>query len=180
MDYVDLLLIHWPSPTNGEPMAEYLNQLSDAKGQGLTHDIGVSNFTIAHIDEALATLPGDKILTNQVEVHPYLQNKKLRAHCEEKGIAVTGYMPFAVGKVLKDDTIKGIAEKYDVSPAEVVLAWQLAHQLITIPMSTKREHLETNFNARNLTLSREDIAAIDKLDRNDRQATPDFAPEWDV
>lgn len=99
--------------------------------------------------------------------------------CNTHGIKVTGYMPFAVGKVLKDDTILNIADKHGVSAAEVVVAWELAHDLVTIPSSTKRKNLETNFTAQQLRLDADDIAKIDALDRGDRQAAPDFSPAWD-
>lgn len=179
LDYVDLLLIHWPSPENGESMEEYLGELLKTKELGLTKEIGISNFTVAQVEQAVGILGEGVIATNQVEVHPYLTNTKVRAACEKHGIIVTGYMPFAVGKVLKDDTIVAIAEKHGVTPAEVVVAWELANGLVTIPSSTKRKNLETNFKALELTLDAEDIAKIDALDCGDRQATPDFAPEWD-
>ncbi len=131
------------------------------------------------VEQAVGILGEGVIATNQVEVHPYLTNDKVRAACDKHGIVVTGYMPFAVGKVLKDDTIVAIAEKHGVSAAEVVVAWELANGLVTIPSSTKRKNLETNFKALDLTLDAQDIAKIDALDCGDRQATPDFAPEWD-
>ena len=179
LDYVDLLLIHWPSPENGESMEEYLGELLKVKTLGLAKEIGISNFTVAQVEQAVGILGEGVIATNQVEVHPYLINTKVRAACEKHGIIVTGYMPFAVGKVLKDDTIVAIAEKHGVSAAEVVVAWELANGLVTIPSSTKRKNLETNIKALDLTLDAEDIAKIDALDCGDRQATPDFAPEWD-
>lgn len=180
LGHVDLLLIHWPSPENGESMEEYLGELAQAKRDGLTTHIGVSNFTIAQVEEARGILGEGEIFTNQVEVHPYLTNEKLRRHCAENGIHITGYMPFAVGKVLEDETIADIAEAHGVSTAEVVIAWELAHGLATIPSSTKRSHLETNLKAATLTLSAEEVSAIDALDRGDRQAAPDFSPEWDA
>lgn len=179
LSYVDLLLIHWPSPENGESMEEYLGELLRVKELGLTKEIGISNFTVAQIEEAVSILGDGVIATNQVEVHPYLTNEKVRAECEKHGITVTGYMPFAVGKVLKDETITAIADKYAVSTAEVVVAWELAHGLVTIPSSTKRKNLESNFKALELTLDADDIAKIDALDCGDRQANPDFSPAWD-
>jgi 2,5-diketo-D-gluconate reductase B len=179
LSYVDLLLIHWPSPENGESMEEYLGELLRVKELGLTKEIGISNFTVAQIEEAVSILGEGVISTNQVEVHPYLTNEKVRAACEKHGITVTGYMPFAVGKVLKDETIIAIADKHGVSTAEVVVAWELAHGLVTIPSSTKRKNLETNFKALELTLGADDIAKIDALDCGDRQANPDFSPAWD-
>lgn len=179
LDYVDLLLIHWPSPANGESMDEYLTELQSAKELGLTKKIGVSNFTIAQMEEALSILPKGALFTNQVEVHPYLTNQKVRDFCTQNDILVTGYMPFAVGKVLKDPTIKAIANKHKVSTAEVVIAWELAHDMVTIPSSTKRENMATNLKALSLSLSQDEINQIDALSCGDRQANPDFAPDWD-
>lgn len=179
VESVDLLLIHWPAPSNDEPMAEYLGELLKAKQQGLTKHIGVSNFTIANLNEAMQTLDSREVFTNQIEVHPYLTNTKLRSFCNKHDIHVTAYMPFVVGKVLKDQTIIDISNKYDASPAQVVIAWENAHGMTTIPSSTKRKNLEDNFNDKAVKLDSEDTARIDGLNCNDRQATPDFAPQWD-
>ncbi|MEI5638945.1 MULTISPECIES: 2,5-didehydrogluconate reductase DkgB [unclassified Pseudoalteromonas] len=179
LSYVDLLLIHWPAPENGESMEEYLGELLRVKEMGLSKEIGISNFTVDQVKQAVSILGEGVITTNQIEVHPYLTNEKVRAACDQHGIVVTGYMPFAVGKVLQDDTIINIAKKHGVSAAEIVVAWELAHGLVTIPSSTKRNNLETNFKAQALTLDAQDIAAIDALNCGDRQADPDFAPDWD-
>jgi len=178
LDYVDLLLIHWPAPANNEPMSEYLTELLLTKKLGLTKHIGVSNFTIANLNEAMQTLDPREIFTNQIEVHPYLTNTKLRAFCDQHKIHVTAYMPFVVGKVLTDQTIIDIANKHDATPAQVVIAWENANGMTTIPSSTKRKNLEDYFNDK-VKLDDEDIARIDGLDCNDRQASPDFAPQWD-
>ncbi|MBE0456540.1 MAG: 2,5-didehydrogluconate reductase DkgB [Pseudoalteromonas prydzensis] len=179
LDSVDLLLIHWPAPSNDEPMSEYLTELLKAKELGFTKHIGVSNFTIANLKEAMQTLDAREIFTNQIEVHPYLTNTKLRAFCQQHDIHVTAYMPFVVGKVLTDETIIDIANKHGASPAQVVIAWENANGMTTIPSSTKRKNLEDNFNDKAVKLDEEDIARIDALDCGDRQATPDFAPQWD-
>ena len=97
VESVDLLLIHWPAPSNDEPMAEYLGELLKAKQQGLTKHIGVSNFTIANLNEAMQTLDSREVFTNQIEVHPYLTNTKLRSFCNKHDIHVTAYMPFCCG-----------------------------------------------------------------------------------
>ena len=180
LDYVDLLLVHWPSPESYESMSLYLPQFMRAKMLGLTKHIGVSNFTMANLKEAMSLLPASEILTNQIEVHPYLANTTLRNFCQKHDIQVTAYMPFAVGKVLKDETIVEIAKQHDASPAQIVLAWISAHGMTTIPSSTKRFHLENNLTgAATISLTEEEIQRIDNLDRNDRQANPDFAPRWD-
>ncbi|MCF7517772.1 MULTISPECIES: 2,5-didehydrogluconate reductase DkgB [unclassified Pseudoalteromonas] len=178
LDYVDLLLIHWPSPSNGEKMSEYLTELKKVKELGLAKHIGVSNFTIANLKEAMQTLDAREIFTNQIEVHPYLTNTKLRAFCGQHDIHVTAYMPFAVGEALKDDVILDIAKKHDATPAQIVLAWVNANEMTTIPSSTKRENLADNFDD-SVKLDHEDIDRINALDQNKRLANPDFAPQWD-
>ncbi|HEX7991447.1 MAG TPA: aldo/keto reductase, partial [Stenotrophomonas sp.] len=91
-DHVDLTLIHWPSPKDEVPMAEFLGALREAKALGLTKAIGVSNFTIDLTRQAIAILGADAITTNQIEVHPYLQNRALIAYLREQGIHVTAFM----------------------------------------------------------------------------------------
>ena len=177
--YVDLLLIHWPSPKDEVAMEEYLTELKLAKEEGLTRHIGISNFTISQTAKAIGILGKGEILTNQFEVHPYLQNRKVVRFCQEQGILVTGYMPLAVGKVLKDDTIIAIAEKHQATAAQVVLAWVRQQDIATIPSSTKEKNLKSNLEAEKLVLDAEDMAAIATLDCNDRQANPDFSPQWD-
>ncbi|WP_020209792.1 2,5-didehydrogluconate reductase DkgB [Gilvimarinus chinensis] len=177
-DYVDLVLIHWPSPQGGEPMQEYLGELLKAQQEGLAKQIGVSNFTIAQTQQALDILPAGALATNQIEVHPYLTNDALRDYCHINQVQVTGYMPFAVGKVLQDKTIISIAEKYRATPAQIVLAWSLSQDMVTIPSSTKRGNLEANFSAQEIQLETDDVAAISALNCGDRQANPDFSPEW--
>ncbi|WP_111641597.1 2,5-didehydrogluconate reductase DkgB [Marinimicrobium alkaliphilum] len=176
---VDLALIHWPSPNGEVPMADYLDGLGRARAQGLTRHIGVSNFTIAQIDEALALPVGKYLVTNQVEVQPYLANRKLVEHCQRRGLQVTGYMPLAVGKVMKDPVLKAIGERHGASAAQVALAWVVSRGIAVIPASTNPQHQQSNLEALELTLNAEDIAQIDALDAGERIANPPFAPHWD-
>ncbi|APE32291.1 2,5-didehydrogluconate reductase B [Halomonas aestuarii] len=178
-DYVDLLLIHWPSPDDAVPMADYLNALREVQQAGQARHIGVSNFTIAQVDQALEILGPEALLTNQVEVHPFLQNRDVVAHCQSRGLTVTGYMPLAVGKVMEDATLKRIAEAHEATPAQVALAWTRARGVVTIPSSTKRDHLAGNLAALDLTLSEDELEAIAGLERGERIADPGFAPDWD-
>lgn len=180
MDHVDLTLIHWPSPGNEVPMEDYIGALNEARKQGLTKHIGISNFTIAQVDEALLVPGGENIVTNQIEVHPYLANKKVVKHCQDKGLQVTGYMPLAVGKVMNDPVLQEIAQAHEVTPAQIALAWVAQQDIVVIPSSTKPEHQKANLAALKLQLSAEEIAKIDALDAGERIANPDFAPEWDV
>ncbi|MBY6112484.1 2,5-didehydrogluconate reductase DkgB [Halomonas sp. DP1Y21-3] len=177
--YVDLLLIHWPSPDDEVPMRDYLTALKEVKVAGKARHIGVSNFTKAHIDQAVDILGKGEILTNQIEVHPFLQNRELIAHCERHGIIPTAFMPLAVGKVLEDETLKAIAEKHGANPAQVAIAWLNQLGIPTFPSSTKEQNLKSNLEALKLELSQEDMDAIAKLDRGERVASPDFAPKWD-
>ncbi|MGO2512483.1 2,5-didehydrogluconate reductase DkgB [Marinomonas polaris] len=179
-DYVDLLLIHWPSPQDEVDMVLYLNELKKSKEMGLALEIGISNFTIAQTQQALDILGEDELFTNQIEVHPYLQNNKLVNFCQTNKIAVTGYMPFAYSKVLSDETLKAIAEKHQISTAQLVIQWLAQRDIVTIPSSTKRKNLASNFEKVSITLSDADMDRIAELDCNDRQANPDFAPEWDA
>ncbi|GHB29573.1 2,5-didehydrogluconate reductase DkgB [Salinicola rhizosphaerae] len=179
IDQLDLLLVHWPSPGGEVPMADYIGALDAARARGLTKHIGVSNFTIAQIDEALTLPGGENIVTNQIEVHPFLANRKLVKLCQAKGLDVTAYMPLAVGKVMDDPVLKRIAEAHDASPAQIALAWIAARDIIVIPSSTKRENQQSNLDAMKIQLSEQEMADIDRLDRGDRQANPSFAPQWD-
>ena len=179
-EYVDLTLIHWPSPQDQVSMREYLEALAQARQQGLTRAIGVSNFTIALIKQAIEILGADAIATNQIEVHPYLQNRTLIAFLREQGIHVTSYMTLAVGEVLKDPVIQAIAARHDATPAQVTLAWALQQGYSVIPSSTKRKNLQSNLKAQTLQLSEQDMREIAALDRGQRLANPKaIAPDWD-
>jgi len=178
-DHVDLLLIHWPSPDDEVPMEHYLQALRKARTEGLTRHIGVSNFTCAHLDQAVSILGEGQLLTNQVEVHPFLANRKVVEHASRLGITTTGYMPLAVGKVMEDETLSSIARDRNVTAAQLVLAWCRQRKVVPIPSSTRAEHQKANLEALDLELSAEEIAAIDGLDRGERIADPDFAPHWD-
>lgn len=178
-EQVDLTLIHWPSPQDALPVAEYMAALLEAKQQGLTAAIGISNFTIAHMKQAIAAVGGGNIATNQVEIHPFLQNRAVAAFARNHGIHLTAYMPLAYGKVMQDETIRRIADAHRATPAQVALAWLLQQGYAVIPSSTRRENLESNLAATALRLSEDEMAAIATLDSNERIANPDFAPEWD-
>ena len=179
VDQVDLTLIHWPSPNDALPVADYMTALADAKRQGLTRMIGVSNFTIAHLQAAIAAVGAAEIATNQVEIHPFLQNRKVVEFAREHGIHLTAYMPLAYGKVMQDATLQEIAGKHRVSAAQVALAWSLQQGFAVIPSSTRRANLESNLQATGIKLSDAEMQAIAALDRGERLANPDFAPQWD-
>lgn len=179
-DYVDLTLIHWPAPGNGVSVDAFMTALADAKARGLTRQIGISNFNIALTKEAMAAVGKDAIVTNQIELSPYLQNPKLVAFLQSEGIHVTSYMTLAYGKVLGDPVIGAIAQRHQATPAQVVLAWALQLGYSVIPSSTKRENLASNLLAQTLRLTDDDMAQIAALERNGREVSPDgLAPQWD-
>ena len=178
-DHVDLTLIHWPSPDGQVSMDEYLGALKDAQREGLTTHIGISNFTCAQMDQAVSILGEGFILTNQVEVHPFLANRKVVEHAQKLGITVTGYMPLAVGKVMEDETLIQMAQARNVTPAHIALAWVASRGVVVIPSSTRPTHQKANLDALDIELNADEIARIDKLDRNQRIANPGFAPDWD-
>ena len=179
LERVDLALIHWPSPGDELPVTQYLGELLQAKRLGLTAAIGVSNFTIAHLRQAIDAVGADEIATHQVEIHPLLQNRRLVDFTRQQGIHLTAYMPLAYGKVLAEPVIQRIAAAHGASPAQVALAWSLQQGHAVIPSSTRRENLAANLAAAELRLSAEDMAAIAGLERGERVANPGFAPRWD-
>jgi 2,5-diketo-D-gluconate reductase B len=179
-DYADLVLIHWPAPGNGVALPEYMEALAEAKSLGLARQIGISNFNIALSKQAIEVVGKDEIATNQIELSPYLQGRKLAAFLEEQGIKVTSYMTLAYGKVLKDPVLAKIADKHQATVAQVALAWALQLGYAVIPSSTRRENLASNLLAQQLKLDAGDMALIAALDRNGREVSPEgLAPVWD-
>jgi 2,5-diketo-D-gluconate reductase B len=179
-NHVDLTLIHWPSPGNAVPVAEFMAALASAKAEGLTRHIGVSNFNISLMKEAIAAVGANEIATNQIELHPYLQNRKVAQFAKSQGIHITSYMTLAYGKVLADGVIEAIAEAHNATTAQVVLAWAMQLGYAVIPSSTKRANLEGNLKAQQLRLSDAEMAQIAALDRGQRLTDPaGLSPAWD-
>lgn len=179
-DYVDLTLIHWPAPGNGVELSEFMAALADAKKLGLTRQIGISNFNIELTRQAIEVVGKGEIATNQIELSPYLQNRKLADFLKQQGVTVTSYMTLAYGKVLKDPVLAKIAAKHKATVAQVALAWAMQLGYAVIPSSTKRENLASNLLAQSLRLDDEDMALIETLERNGREVSPaGLAPAWD-
>lgn len=180
LDRVDLLLIHWPAHRDQVPLDDYMSSLAEAKAAGLARMIGVSNFTIPLIERSVALLGPGEIVTNQVELHPYLQSRRLSEACRHASVTMTAYMPLAKGRVADDLVLQKIAAHHDATPAAVALAWLMQKGAIAIPASSRREHLEDNLKALSIRLTGAEMAAVDALDRSDRMINPAKAPEWDV
>ena len=178
-DYVDLLLLHWPD--DRVPLSETIPALCELQKQGLTRHIGVSNFNIANIIEAekYADVP---IVVNQVEFHPFIKQKTLQTFLNNHHILLEAYSPLARGDVFDNEIIKEIADKHNVTPAQISLAWILADKhRIAIPKTANPDHLQGNLDAINVQLSADDIEKISSLARTDGRKIkhPDYSPEWD-
>ena len=179
-DRVDLTLIHWPSPANAVPMEAYLGALREARELGLTRAIGVSNFTITLLQQAIGIVGPGELATNQIELSPYLQNRKLAEFARSQGVPVTSYMTLAYGKVLNDPVIESIAKAHGATTAQVTLAWAMQLGYAVIPSSTKRVNLEGNLRAQQLRLTEAEMAQIAALDRGERLTDPaGLSPAWD-
>ncbi|UUS59545.1 MULTISPECIES: 2,5-didehydrogluconate reductase DkgB [unclassified Acinetobacter] len=180
-DAVNLTLIHWPAPALGVDIPELMGHLLEAKKQGLTEHIGVSNFNIELTQQAIDHIGLENIATNQIELSPYLQNQKLVNYLQTNNIDATSYMTLAYGKVLQDPTLLNIAAEHQVTSAQIALAWALQKGYAVIPSSTQREHLTSNLKAQEIHLTPEQMQAITTLDRNAREVNPpELAPVWDI
>ncbi len=171
-DYLDLYLIHWPN--KDVSMRETFKALNRLYEHGKIENVGVSNFTIDHLEQALevSEVP---IVMNQVEFHPFLYQKDLLKFCHSKNIHVTAYSPIAQGKVLDDETLQVIGERHGKTPCQISLRWALQHGLIVIPKSSSREHQKENMEVFDFKLSDEEMKKIDSLNKNMRIIDPGFA-----
>lgn len=177
-DYVDLLLVHWPFPET--PVAKMVEGVMKGQEAGKTKLIGVSNFTVAQMEEALK-VSGGKVCVNQVEYHPYLSQKPVLEFIQKNKMALTAYSPVARGKAIKDAVLKEIGLKYSKSPGQVALRWLVQQDNVAaIPKSATPENIKANINIFDFELSVDDMKKIHALASPDgRQVSPDFAPKWD-
>lgn len=177
-DYVDLLLLHWPNPDVS--LKETLNALNEVQEKGLTRNIGISNFTTPLIAEA-AELSGKPLATNQVEYHPYLDQKPVLDALSEHGISLTAYCPLARGEVFRDPTLERIGKQYGKNAGQVALRWLVQQDnVIAVPRSSNPDHVASNFEVFDFELTEEEMSEISKLHSEDgRMINPSFAPAWD-
>ncbi|RAI34701.1 aldo/keto reductase [Rhodoplanes serenus] len=175
---VDLLLIHWPNPA--VPLADTVAALCRTAADGRARHIGVANFTIALVEEAvrLATVP---LVTNQIEVHPFIDQRRLIETCLRHGLSVTAYCPLARGAVPADDTLRRIGAAHGRSASQVALRWLVQQGLVAIPRTANRDRLAENLAVFDFVLSETEMAEIAALRRPDgRVVSPPHAPRWDV
>ncbi|MEO7126022.1 MAG: aldo/keto reductase [Nakamurella sp.] len=171
-DYVDLFLIHWPLPA-ADRYVETWRALNEIRRSGRAKSIGVSNFTAEHL-QRLIDDTGVAPVIDQIELHPYFQQRDMRSFNSQHGIATEAWSPLGQGgDVLTDPVIVGIAARLDVSPAQVVIAWHLAIGNVVIPKSVTPSRIAENFAAADVSLTAADLAAIEALDRATGRIGPD-------
>ncbi|MBM3342945.1 MAG: aldo/keto reductase [Betaproteobacteria bacterium] len=176
-DYVDLLLIHWPNPA--VPLDWALGEFDKIRKQGKARTIGISNFTIAQIRQAVS-LVGD-LAANQVEYHPYLNQGPLLQLMREHGLVLIAHSPLARGKVLDDPVLRDIAAQRKLSVAQVVLRWLVQQErVVAIPGAQTVEQLRDNLKVLDVKLSADEMAAISALARGTRIVNPPHGPKWDA
>lgn len=177
-DYIDLLLLHWPSFE--VPVGETLGAMETLVADGKVRYAGVSNFTTSLFDEAAAATHL-AVAANQVEHHPFLDQSTLRRHLAKHGAALVGYCPVAQGRVFKSDILSDIAADHGATPASVALAWALSKEgTAAVPKASSREHLRDNLAAADIALADDEIKAMDALgDSEGRLIDPGWAPDWD-
>ncbi|MEI7033573.1 aldo/keto reductase [Streptomyces pratensis] len=163
LDYIDLYLIHWPTPAR-DLYTETYKVLEEILASGRTRAIGVSNFRVPDLQRLLGNT-GVTPAVNQIELHPALQQNELRAFHAEHGIATEAWSPLAQGAVLGDESIVRIAGAHGVSPAQVVLRWHLQSGNIVIPESVTPERIRQNLDVFGFELSDAEMSAIAGLDR---------------
>jgi diketogulonate reductase-like aldo/keto reductase len=176
-DEVDLLLVHWP--TKDVPLGETLAAFAEEKAKGRTRLIGVSNFTVALLDEALDVHKAD-LFCNQVEYHPFLSQHKLLDRIRRADMLLNAYQPIARGKVFNSDLLNELGRKYGKTAGQVTLRWLIQQDRVgAIPRSSRKENMRANIDIFDFELSPADMDAIHKLARGDRYSDFDWAPEWD-
>ena len=163
-DYLDLYLTHWAVPEKFTDTYRAIERLYDEK---LLQATGVSNHQIHHLEKLFATA-NVKPMVNQIELHPYLSQVELREFCQKNDIVITAWSPLGRGRVLQDETIAAIGQKYGKSVAQTIIRWHLQSDHVVIPKSVTPSRIEENANVFDFELTAEDMAAIDELNRNER------------
>ena len=164
LDYLDLLLIHWPTVHSVEVWQAMLKM----QQQGLVKSVGVSNFKQHHLDQVIA-VSGVVPAVNQVELHPIFQQKDLHKYCNGKNIVLQAWSPLMRSAALNLETLSAIAAKYGVTVAQLILRWDVQSGISTIPKTTNKARMVENFSIFDFEISPEDVKVIDSLDQNARQ-----------
>jgi diketogulonate reductase-like aldo/keto reductase len=177
LDVIDLLLIHWPNPR--VPVAETLGAMAKMKREGYTRQIGVSNFTVALLDEANKA-SSEPLVCDEVECHPFLNQDKIIAACRKSGMAVVAYSPIARGAAVGDKVLEKIGKAHGKTAAQVCLRWLIQQGMVVIPRTSKIERLEENFAVFDFELSDSEMRDIAGLARRDGRIVDwTWSPKWD-
>lgn len=171
LDYVDLLLIHWPLPARGEFVSTW-RTFEKLQAEGLVRSIGVSNFTPAHL-EVLRAETSVVPAVNQIQLSPTIQRREQRAYDAEHGIVTESWSP--IKGLLNEAVVEEVAEKHERTPAQVVLRWHVQNGLVAIPKSSNRERMAQNLAVFDFDLDAGDLAKLDTLDEG-----PDAGVDSDV
>jgi 2,5-diketo-D-gluconate reductase B len=180
VDYVDLLLVHWPNLK--VPLAETMTALAKAKRQGLTRHVGVANFNIALLDQAIKLCP-EPLVTLQAEYHPYLDQSTLLKACRVRGLVYTAYCPLGRGRLFKDPVLAEIARERGKTIAQIALRWLIQKGPVApIPRSSNPQRMAENLAVFDFALNEDEVKRIDALKRPDgRIANPvGRVPPWDL
>ena len=166
LDYLDLYLMHWPG-TNEAVMIDSWRGMEDLYKQNQVKNIGVSNFTPEHFEALLAQV-SIKPVINQVEFHPYLTQNKLRKYLEAQNIIMESWSPLMNSQILHDDVINEVANEVGKTPAQVVIRWNIQHDVVVIPKSVTPHRIEENLDVWNFELSDNQMERIDQLNQDKR------------
>ena len=170
VDYVDLLLVHWPNPAIA--LAETMPALAKAKRQGLARHIGVANFNIGLLDQAVELCP-EPLVALQAEYHPYLDQSKLMAAVRRHKLVFIAYCPLGRGRLFSDPVLAEIAAKHGRSIAQIALRWLMQQDVAAIPFSSQPQRIADNFNVFDFALDDDEMKRIAVLKRPDgRVANP--------
>ncbi|MFB6208726.1 MAG: aldo/keto reductase [Candidatus Nanohaloarchaea archaeon] len=176
-DYVDLLLIHWPF--RDMDLEVVLEEMNEVVAEGKARNIVVSNFKIRQMEQA-KQLSERKLLTNQVEYHPFLDQQKVLQKCRQMDMMLTAYSPLARGDVIGNETLSEIGESYGKTAAQVALKWLIQQENVSaIPKASSEKHLRQNLDIFDFQLSESEMETIDRLKGDQRKLDPAFAPDWD-
>ncbi len=177
LDVIDLLLIHWPNPR--VPLAETLGAMAKLKHEGFVRHIGVSNFTVALVEQAVKVSP-EPIVCNQIECHPYLNQDKVIAATRKAGMAPVAYSPIARGSATGDDVLERIGKAHGKTAAQICLRWLTQQGIAVIPRTSKVERLQENMSIFGFELADAEMREIGGLARRDGRIVDwSWSPKWD-